>query len=43
MRSNNANACLRHLVAAPGFQGEVIEAPSDIINDANRLPCGRQR
>jgi hypothetical protein len=43
MRSNNANACLRLLVAAPVFQGEVIEAPSDIINDANRLLCGRQR
>ena len=34
MRSNNANACLRLLAATPVFQGEVIEAPLDIISDA---------
>ena len=43
MRSNNENACLRLFAAKHLFQGEVIETPSDIVNDANRLLCGRQR
>ena len=34
IRSNNANACLPLLAAAPVFQGEVIEAPLDLISDA---------